>query len=89
MTPDQIVLEKVKDLQSRLPDKLNRDDGTAVLFKTDKNNLLSSFTTVLLQEMTKFNKLLSVMSRTLVDLDKAINGFIVMSAELDAMYTSF
>lgn len=60
-----------------------------MLFKTDKNGLLSSLTTVLLQEMIKFNRLLRVMKKSLEDLDKAINGFIVMSAELDAMYVAF
>jgi dynein heavy chain len=83
------VLEKIKDLQGRLPAELNREEGIPALFKTDKNGLLSSLTTVLLQEMTKFNKLLRVMKRSLEDLDKAINGFIVMSAELDSMYIAF
>ena len=89
LTPDEIVLEKIKDLQGRLPAELNKDEGIPVLFKTDKNGLLSSLTTVLLQEINKFNKLLRVMKRSLEDLDKAINGFIVMSAELDSMYVAF
>jgi dynein heavy chain len=36
--------------------------------------------------MEKFNKLLRVIRRTLVDIDLAIKGFIVMSEELDSMY---
>ena len=42
--------------------------------------------TVLLQEMEKFNRMLRVMRRTLLDIDLAIKGFIVMSEELDSMY---
>jgi dynein heavy chain len=89
LTPDEIVLEKIKDLTARLPTILDREEGLPILFKTDKNGLLSSLTTVLLQEMIRFNKLLRVMKRSLEDLDKAINGFIVMSAELDSMYVAF
>jgi len=89
LTPDEIVLEKNKDLLSRKPNLLDREEGIATLFKTDKNGLLSSLTTVLLQEMEKFNRLIKVMERSMNDLDKAINGFIVMSAELDSMYVAF
>ena len=38
--------------------------------------------------MDKFNRLLSVMTKSLKDIPLAINGFIVMSASLDAMYVS-
>ena len=36
--------------------------------------------------MEKFNRMLKVMRRTLLDIDLAIKGFIVMSEELDSMY---
>lgn len=42
----------------------------------------------MLQEVERFNKLLKVIGATLVDLVKAIQGFIVMSEELDTMYNS-
>jgi dynein heavy chain len=35
--------------------------------------------------MEKFNRMLKVMRRTLIDIDLAIKGFIVMSEELDSM----
>jgi dynein heavy chain len=50
------------------------------------NNLYPSLTTVLIQEIEKFNNTLKVMQLSLVDIDKAIHGFIVMSDILDAMY---
>jgi dynein heavy chain len=36
--------------------------------------------------MTKFNRLISKMKQSLEEIDLAINGFIVMSEELDSMY---
>jgi len=39
--------------------------------------------------MEKFNRLLIVMKRSLIDIDLAINGFIVMSEVLDGMYLAF
>jgi len=36
--------------------------------------------------MEKFNRMLRVMRRSLIDIDLAIKGFIVMSEELDSMY---
>jgi len=39
--------------------------------------------------MIKFNRLLSKMKNSLRDIKKAIKGMIVMSADLDAMYTCF
>jgi hypothetical protein len=38
--------------------------------------------------MEKFNRMLKVMRVSLLDLEKAIHGFIVMSEVLDKMYLS-
>jgi len=51
--------------------------------------LIPSLSTVLLQEIEKFNRLLKKMKSSLNDIEDAINGFITMSAELDLMYLSF
>jgi dynein heavy chain len=51
--------------------------------------LLPSLAIVLTQEMVKFNRLLSTMTRSLSDVKRAIQGFIVMSADLDQMYNAF
>lgn len=58
-------------------------------FQKDKEGLVDSMATFLGQEMARFNTLLSVMNKSLVDLDKAIKGISVMSKELDSMYTCF
>ena len=66
---------------------LDRNDGKKEMFKTT-NGLLPSLTTVLCQEIEKFNRLLGVMKNSLRDLKDAIHGFIVMSEQLDSMYLS-
>ena len=87
LTPDEIVLEIAKGISERIPPDLDRNEGLKDLFKVN-NGLLPSLTTVLVQEMEKFNRLLKVMRKSLDDLVQAIGGFIVMSSELDAMYLS-
>ncbi len=50
---------------------------------------MPSLSTVLLQEMERFNRLTSVIGTSLEQLQKAIKGEIVMSQDLDGMYLSF
>eukprot|EP00960_Hanusia_phi_P027768 746999-Hanusia_phi.AAC.2 len=52
----------------------------------DNNGAMNSLGTFLQIEMGKFNKLLKAMSTSLDELQRAIKGTIVMSAQLDAMY---
>ena len=49
---------------------------------------MESLSTVLLQELQRFNILLMVMKSSLEELQKAIKGLVVMSSELDSMYLS-
>lgn len=70
-----------------LPALLDRDLGKKEQFK-QTNGLLPSLTTVLVQEMEKFNRMLRIMRNSLSDLEKAIHGFISMSEVLDNMYLS-
>ena len=85
LTPEQIVLERGKAILAEIPEDLDRATGLKDLFK-NVNGLLPSLTTVLLQEMEKFNRLLKTMRATLIDLEKAIFGFILMSESLDEMF---
>lgn len=87
-TPDELIIEKCTEIQEQLPELLDRAEGKKELFKNDSKGLLPSLSTVLLQEVERFNRLLRVMGSTLVDLVKAIQGFIVMSQELDTMYNA-
>ncbi|KAK2953633.1 putative Dynein axonemal heavy chain 6 [Blattamonas nauphoetae] len=49
---------------------------------------LSSLQVVLSQETERFNNLLTVMSSSLIELNKAMRGLAVMSSQLDALYSS-
>lgn len=62
--------------------------GSKGLFVENEQGLIPSMSTVLLQEMSRFNKLLIQMKITLQNLQKAIKGLVLMSPELDSMYTS-
>jgi dynein heavy chain len=87
-SPDQIVGELAADMESELPDQLSMSEAGPASFQM-KGEHMDSLATVLSQEMARFNKLLKVMSSTLGDLQRAIRGEVLMSDELDKMYTSF
>ena len=72
-----------------LPELLDQTTGQKELFIRNSEGLIPSLSTVLVQEMEKFNRLLNVMKKSLIDIDLAINGFIVMSEVLDEMYLRF
>ena len=89
--------------------------STHLYFKLDSIGRVNSLTTVLIQEVDRFNKLLKMIKVTIVSgespkncflqylkfilliilqeslqqLQKAIKGFVVMSLELDKVYTCF
>ena len=86
MTPDELVLEKSKELLDTLPEPLLWEEGLKDLFVRNPEGLIPSLSTVLLQELEKFNRLLLRMKTSLIDIDLAIKGFIVMSGTLDFMY---
>jgi dynein heavy chain len=88
MTPDEIVLEKSKEFLDTLPALLDKKEGLKELFIQDAQELIPSLSTVLVQEMEKFNNMLTVMKKSLIEIDLAIKGFIVMSETLDSMYLS-
>lgn len=86
---DDAVLLLISKFESMCPLILQLDDAGPSTFIIQSNGLLSSLAICLTQEIVKFNRLLSTISQSLIDLRKAIQGFSVMSADLDLMYTSF
>ena len=69
-----------------VPELLDVANGHKDLFERSDKGLLPSLTTFLLQEVQRFNRLLKVIKASLEDLKKAINGLILMSDDLDAMF---
>ncbi|XP_066430423.1 dynein axonemal heavy chain 6 isoform X2 [Eleutherodactylus coqui] len=86
---DEIVSELAASILSKLPDKLDIADASEMLFTKDTKGRVSSLTTVLGQEVDRFNNLLNVLKNSLQTLNKAIAGFVVMSEEMERMYKSF
>ncbi|CAJ0967779.1 unnamed protein product [Ranitomeya imitator] len=86
---DEIVSELAASILSKLPDKLDMEVASEMLFAKDSKGRVSSLTTVLGQEVDRFNNLLRVLKNSLETLNKAIAGFVVMSEEMERIYKSF
>ncbi|MCO5549488.1 hypothetical protein L7F22_002959 [Adiantum nelumboides] len=85
---DQIVAEVADEILRGLPGILKDVEGksTSVL---GPDGQISPLSVVLMQECDRFNRLLNVIKLTLQELQRAIKGLVVMSSELENMFTSF
>jgi len=90
-SPDEMVLEVATEVLAKLPPRLRREDACDAAFAMAEggSGAMSSLGTFLLIEMGKFNRLLAAMQKSLTELQRAIKGLVVMSADLDKMYTCF
>jgi len=86
---DDIVIDLAAAFESRCPEAMQDEEAGPTTFTIQSNGLMSSLAICLSQEIIKFNRLIGKIRSTLRDIKKAIKGFIVMSADLDSMYTSF
>ena len=89
MSSDEIIQEQVKELEELTPEILDLHHCAKDLFKINNLGLMHCLSTVLCQEIERFNKLLVVMKLSLRNLDDAIQGLVLMSQELDDMYGAF
>ncbi|XP_060619679.2 dynein axonemal heavy chain 6 isoform X2 [Anolis sagrei] len=86
---DEIVEELATSILAKIPEKLDMDTASETLFVKDDKGRVDSLTTVLGQEVDRFNNLLSLLRTSLKTLNKAIAGFVVMSEEMERVYQSF
>ncbi|XP_061765226.1 dynein axonemal heavy chain 6 [Nerophis ophidion] len=86
---DEIVCELADAILAKLPERLDMDEALEYLFERDANGRVNSLTTVLGQEADRFTKLSRLLRVSLITLQKAIGGLVVMSEEMDMIYTSF
>jgi len=84
---DNLVDSIADKILQDLPEALTKEGSAKELFKVSKQGLYASLTTYLLQEIERFNRLTSIIIRTLEELRAAIKGLAVMSDELDQMYS--
>jgi dynein heavy chain len=70
----------------QLPANLNLEKASESTFALTAQGVEQSLGVFVRQEIMRFNKLLSVIRRSLVDLEKAIQGTMVMSMELESMF---
>lgn len=88
-SPEVLVSEIAAEQEHRLPAKLSRETAHPTSFAVnEETGLMTSLGTCLSQEMGRFNLLLTQMARTLVELQKAVKGVIVMTGELDGMFNA-
>ena len=85
---DKLVNDFCRKIKEDLPKLLTREDSAKDLWKVNKQGLVASLTTYLLQEIERFNNLITVIDKSLDELRDAIKGLAVMSEELDMMYNN-
>ena len=86
---EDIVAELSQEMEEKMPSVLDRENASEERdpFAITESGQANSLGVVLGQEMDRFNRLIEAMKKSLVQIQKAINGTIVMSGELDLMFT--
>eukprot|EP00767_Chilomastix_cuspidata_P003863 gnl/Chilomastix_cuspidata/3994.p1 GENE.gnl/Chilomastix_cuspidata/3994~~gnl/Chilomastix_cuspidata/3994.p1 ORF type:complete len:4491 (+),score=293.00 gnl/Chilomastix_cuspidata/3994:101-13474(+) len=89
-SPDEVVKRKVREIEQILPKDLKPHDSPHPdTFKPLPNGTFAPLSTVLTQECDRYNALLAVLRSSLDELQKAIDGLVVMSGRLEKMYDAF
>ncbi|XP_063786889.1 dynein axonemal heavy chain 2 [Pseudophryne corroboree] len=76
------VLEILSDVRQKIPQEIDYE-GTMKVLSDDPSPL----NVVLLQEIQRYNTLLSTIRSSLLDLEHGIQGLVVMSTELEEIFT--
>jgi len=82
--PKAIVEAMAQDIGSRMPKPFNTED----VMKKHPIMYENSMNTVLLQELIRYNRLIVLVRKAMQDVQKAIKGEVVMSAELETVFNA-
>ncbi|XP_075250490.1 dynein axonemal heavy chain 3-like isoform X2 [Convolutriloba macropyga] len=80
--------EQIQDLAQDILTKLPPNYDMAEVMKQYPVDYHESMNTVLRQELIRFNRLISIIRSSLQNLQRAIKGLVVMSAQLDDVFNS-
>ncbi|KAM5227717.1 LOW QUALITY PROTEIN: dynein axonemal heavy chain 3 [Ctenodactylus gundi] len=83
-SPQEVVEELAQDILSKLPNDFDLEE----VMKLYPVVYEESMNTVLRQEVIRFNRLTKVVRRSLINLGRAIKGQVVMSSELEEVFSS-
>lgn len=87
-SPEDIVLDIAQEQISALPAELTNETADSKTFEVTAAGMMNSLGTALSQEMLRFNNLLHAFRKALGELQRAIKGFIVMTSDLDGMFSA-
>ncbi|KAJ3342735.1 Dynein heavy chain 7, axonemal [Gonapodya sp. JEL0774] len=82
---DQLLTEISTEMLQKLPSNFD----AAKVSQKYPLSYQESMNTVLLQEVIRFNRLIDIIRESLKNIQKAVKGLVVMSAELDEVASSF
>ena len=85
---NEIVMEIINNMLAEQIEKIDKKARNKIHDKLYENDLQSSLTIVLFQEIDKYNNLITKIDNTLNELKKAIEGTSVMSSESDEIFHS-
>jgi dynein heavy chain len=88
-TSDERAQDLCREIAAKVPPSLDKDKAHSTTFAISSSGAMVSLGVFLGQEIDRFNALLKTMRFTLDQLDKAIQGTVVMSAALEEMAGKF
>ena len=88
-TSEEIVQDMAREIVGNMPKIMDLKRAHIKTFEITSQGLMVSLGVFVGQEIDRFNVLLKVMRSSLINLDKAIEGTVVMSMELEMMFNDF